>query len=200
MEQKIEEVFELGTWLGMKQAFGELAARCSAADAECLRTMRDQKKYRALGMNWEQFCRKKAGISRAMADKIIRQLEEFGPAFFQLSRIAHVTPETYRLIAPAVTEEGITANGETVPLSTENAAKVAQAVELLRAQFEAPPSPTPASAQLDKAERAVQAALATLEAMCAEALDPHQRARLGELLGETLKALYRLRDRSKARA
>lgn len=198
MEQKIEDVLELGTWLGMKQAFGAIAGRCSAADAECLRTMREEKRYRSLGMNWEQFCREKAGISRALADKIIRQLEEFGPAFFQLARVTSITPETYRLIAPAVTDEHITANGETIALSTENAPRIAQAVEALRAHAEAPPAP--ASGKLDKAERAVHTALAGLEAMCREALDPEERARLAKLLLGTLKTLYRLRGRTKAQA
>ena len=29
--------YELGEWMGRKQAFSSLAGRCSAADAECLR-------------------------------------------------------------------------------------------------------------------------------------------------------------------
>jgi len=44
--QKREELMELGTWIGRKQAFATIAGGCSAADAECLRQMRDQRTYR----------------------------------------------------------------------------------------------------------------------------------------------------------
>ncbi|HUI80868.1 MAG TPA: hypothetical protein VLY24_23240 [Bryobacteraceae bacterium] len=37
------QAFDLGTWLGRKQAFGLMAGKCSAADAECLRNIREQK-------------------------------------------------------------------------------------------------------------------------------------------------------------
>jgi hypothetical protein len=57
-QQKQDEVLDLGTWMGRKQAFASLAGGCSAADAECLRQMRDGKKYRALGMSWAEFCQR----------------------------------------------------------------------------------------------------------------------------------------------
>ena len=31
------QAYELGQWMGRKQAFSGLAGRCSATDAECLR-------------------------------------------------------------------------------------------------------------------------------------------------------------------
>jgi len=45
--------------MGRKQAFASLAGGCSAADAECLRQMREQRKYRALGLTWAEFCKRR---------------------------------------------------------------------------------------------------------------------------------------------
>jgi hypothetical protein len=37
--------FELGQMVGSRRAFGTVAGRCSAADAACLRRIRDEKLY-----------------------------------------------------------------------------------------------------------------------------------------------------------
>ena len=37
-----QQILDLGAWLGRHQAFGMIANRCTAADAECLKTIRDQ--------------------------------------------------------------------------------------------------------------------------------------------------------------
>ena len=39
--QEKDMILDLGIWLGRKQAFSVVAGRCSAADAECLRQIRD---------------------------------------------------------------------------------------------------------------------------------------------------------------
>jgi hypothetical protein len=143
-EQSINTALDLGTWLGRKQAFGAMAGRCSAADAECLRKMREDKQYRALGMNWEEFCKQKIGMTRPTADRIIRNLDEFGPKYFELAAVLRIAAEPYRQIASAVTEGGVVCNGETIEISVENAPRLAQAVESLRgavpAREAAPPS------------------------------------------------------------
>ena len=54
-------MLEAGTWIGRHQAFGLMASQYSAADAECLRQIRDNKHYRALGLTWEEFCSRHAG-------------------------------------------------------------------------------------------------------------------------------------------
>ena len=102
--EALGESFELGTWLGRRQAFGLIAGRCSAADAECLRNIRDHKLYRVRGVNWRQFCIRYAGISRAYANRLIQQLEEFGPNYFHVSQMARISAETYRRIAGAVSQ------------------------------------------------------------------------------------------------
>jgi hypothetical protein len=56
-QQDHSQILDLGTWLGRKQAFGLMAGKCSAADAECLRNIRENKLYRCLQLNWDNFCR-----------------------------------------------------------------------------------------------------------------------------------------------
>jgi DNA-binding SARP family transcriptional activator len=71
MEQNnTEDMFDLGAWLGRKQAFTLIAGRCSAATVVCLRKIREGKRYRALGLTWEQFCRQRAerSLRSALAD------------------------------------------------------------------------------------------------------------------------------------
>ena len=74
-DQSQEAVMNLGAWLGRHQAFGLIANRCSAADAECLKAIRDGGEYRQLGLTWEQFCTKHAGVSRVHAERQIHYLE-----------------------------------------------------------------------------------------------------------------------------
>jgi len=111
-----EDMFDLGAWLGRKQAFTLIAGRCSAATVVCLRKIREGKRYRALGLTWEEFCRQRAGVSRAFADKVIQQLEQLGPAYFELSSVTRITPDQFRQIADAVTEEGLSYAGEPIEI------------------------------------------------------------------------------------
>ena len=89
-------MLELGTWLGRHQAFGLIANKCSAADAECLREIRENKHYRALGLTWEEFCSRHTGIDRKTADRIVERLEEFGEAYFNLSQLIPIQPARFR--------------------------------------------------------------------------------------------------------
>jgi len=52
-EKKLEDAMEVGEWLGRRQAFAMVAGRCSAADVQCLRELRESKKYKLLGLSWE---------------------------------------------------------------------------------------------------------------------------------------------------
>ena len=124
--------FGLGTWLGRRQAFSMIAGRASAADAECLRRIRDQKLYKCRTAKWGEFCARYVGASKTNVDRMIRQLEEFGPPFFQLAQLTRISPETYRAIARQVGEEGLRFEGEAIALVPENAEKVSAAVAKLR--------------------------------------------------------------------
>jgi len=133
---KQEGLYDLGQWMGRKQAFGLIAGKAAAADVECLRRIRDDKLYRAKGVGWTGFCKEYVGITRAYADRLIRQLEEFGPNYFHLSQVARISPETYRRIAPAVSDGGVAFGGETLAFNAENTARIGAAVNALRAGIE----------------------------------------------------------------
>jgi hypothetical protein len=131
-QQQIVEGVDLGMWLGRRQAFALLAGRCSAADAECIREVRRNKRYRALQMTWEQFCDERLGITCPTANKIVRQLEEFGPEFFTLAQLTRVTPEEYRRLNVAVRGHALLHAGEEIPIEAENGPRLAAAIEELR--------------------------------------------------------------------
>jgi hypothetical protein len=124
--------FELGTWVGRRQAFALLANKCSAADAECLKQIRESKGYKSVAADWEQFCPRYLGLSRSHADKLIHQLEEFGTAYFELSQIVRIPESAYRAISGAISGHSIEYEGETIAISKENGPRVAQVVRLLR--------------------------------------------------------------------
>lgn len=124
--------FELDRLLGERSVFSRVADGCSAADAECLRRMRDERMYRLKQVSWSDFCKQYLDISKAEADRIIRRFEEFGQSYFDVSRLVRISPESYRAIAPAVKGKSIEYNGETIPLEPENAQRVLAAVQALR--------------------------------------------------------------------
>ena len=132
--------FELGNLLGERKAFGLVAGRCSAAHAECLRSIRESRLYKSRCPTWDEFCPKYLGLSKAFANRVIRALEEFGPAFFELAELTRITPEEFRAVAPLVKDKVLHAGNEIIALVPENANKIAAAVEKLRkaATAEAP--------------------------------------------------------------
>jgi hypothetical protein len=204
---KLEDAVDLGTWMGRKQAFSLMAGRCSAADAECIRKMRGDRTYRALGLNWDKFCRERLGISRSTADSIVRQLEEFGPAFFTLAQVMHITADEYRRIASAVSGGKLLHAGEEIPIEAENAPRLAVAIEDLRRQRKAEAAARPSTnhqamdsqatgagidAVFEKIEGALEAVSQDLEHACALPLDAARRANLRTLLLRTINRLGEL--------
>ena len=138
-----ERDFDLGTWLGRRQAFSMMAGKATAADVECLRAIRDRRLYKARSERWDEFCAAHIGASKTQVDRQIRYLEEFGPQFFELTNVARISPETYRLIAPKVTAKGIRLDDQTIPINQENSARVAAAVGELRRRLEPAKKPAP---------------------------------------------------------
>jgi len=124
--------FDLGALAGKTQAFGIIANRGMVAQAQSLKLIRDSRSFETLGLTWEQFCEIHAGISRSYADKLIQRLEEFGEAFFKLAQVARVSPEFYRVLAPAISEEGIEIDGEVLALVPENAPRIRLALRRLQ--------------------------------------------------------------------
>src|SRR4051794_30815992 len=86
---------ELGRWLGRREAFAAVAGRCSAAEAESLRRIRNERAYLEYDPSWEQFCIKRLGVSRRQIDRMLRLLDEFGTVYFLVAQLTHVTPEEY---------------------------------------------------------------------------------------------------------
>jgi len=125
-------VLELGFALGQSHTFGFVAGRCSAAQAYGIRRLREEKLFKECCEKWEDFCPTYLNMSRIEADRIIRHLAEFGPAYFEVSQLARISPETFRAIAPAVSDGVLHHNGEAIPLNAENSRKVAAAVAEMR--------------------------------------------------------------------
>ena len=156
--EKPEVLLGLGTWIGRKQAFATIAGGCSAADAECLRQMRDQRTYRELGLKWTEFCQQRLGMSQPAVDRIIHRLEEFGPQYFRLAQATGITADEYRRIAGRVSEQGLSHAGECIPITSEQAPRLIAAVAELRQQAE----PAGAKDQMDDHERAITKAESAL--------------------------------------
>jgi len=170
---------ELGQWLGRREAFGLIAGRCSAADVECLRRIRDEKMYRDRANNWDEFCTEHIGASRRKVDESIRHLEEFGPAFFHASQLTRITAEEFRAIAPDVSAAGVRLDGELIAFVPEQRRRVAAAIaELGRRSGAKTPPPAPSFAY---ALKRCGAAARLLEAVSVK-LNPLEELELAEML------------------
>lgn len=135
------ELLELGVALGQNHAFALVAGRCSAAQAEGLRRLREQKLYKRCTENWADFCPRYLKMSRAEADRTIQLLEEFGPAYFEVSQLTRISPETFRAIAGSIADGVLHHNGEAIELNAENSRRVAAAVAEMRRTIPAPKKP-----------------------------------------------------------
>jgi hypothetical protein len=195
-QQQVNEALDLGAWLGRKQAFSLLAGRCSAADAECLRKMRDQKGYKSLGLSWEAFCRKHLGISRTAAEKTISLLNEFGPQYFELTAVVRLTPEEYRRIAPAVTPAGVEHQGRVLEITMGNAPALSEAVHELKQDTGTVVAEVADDAAfdrtLDRACRSLRIAVQGFDQAAAMNPVSDSRLRLVEELGRASQELFRV--------
>jgi len=159
-----EEGVALGRRLGHHDAFHAIASRCSAADAESLRQLRESGDYKASNLNWGEFCRQYVGLSRQYVDRLIQRLEEFGPNYFRLSEVVDVSPDTYRLLAPAVSDAGLCFEGQTIELKPENRKQIQSAVETVRGGSRLKQSATPGfAAAFKRLQAAILAAERSIE-------------------------------------
>ena len=162
------DFLKLGVSLGQTHAFGVIAGRCSAAQADGLRRLREEKLYVQCDPVWRDFCPKYLGMSSSQADRVIAQLDEFGPQFFQLAQLTRISPETYRAIAPAVQNGAIHVKGEAIDIAPDNARQVAAAVAELRREIAAKkPPPKPQDPVVEVTQR-FHALKADLEALLRE--------------------------------
>jgi hypothetical protein len=128
----LKENLRLGRLLGRHEALSAVAARCSAAGAEQLKEIRDEKLYLECYSDFDEFCAKELHMSRANVNRIIHLLEQFGPNYFEIAQFTRISPATYRAIAPAIQDGSLQVNGEAIALIPENADKVAAAVAEMR--------------------------------------------------------------------
>ena len=190
------EWIDAGAWVGRQQAFAVIANKCSAAQALCLKEVREMRLFEKLELTWEQFCKEYAGISRENADRLIRQHEEFGDAYFRLSEIARISPETYRQIASQVSDEGIEFDGGKLALIPENGPKIRAAIQTLRAQLkQARDASQPAMPGIVQLHMRLDAVIAEVSKMARRPLGPDHRA---ALQGMATYAIHKLKEVSQS--
>ncbi len=198
---------QLNQLLGERRAFSRVADSCSAADAACLRRIRDERLYRLKKLNWAQFCPQYLDISKTDADRIINRFEEFGQSYFDLSRVVRISPESYRAIAHAVKDRTIEYNGEVIPLTSENAQRVTAAVQALRqaavpkrepkpaiapAPPESPAPPPTLDQRINALERRAYALDAELRQVCQDAGYGYERQTIQRLARDLRQRMYDL--------
>jgi hypothetical protein len=150
---------DLGRVLGQRRAFVALGGRCSAAHAELLRRVRDEKLYLAIAPSWRAFCGSHLAISRRHADYLIGLLKRFGPIYFELSQLVGLSVKQYLAIEPAVREQNLVIDGAAISVIPENAPKILEAISHLLNQSQpraCRPAPAPETVRTRIADLAVR--------------------------------------------
>jgi hypothetical protein len=184
METKVQETLptmrdaNLDRWLGRREAFGLIAGRCSAADVECLREIREKQLYLKVAKNWDEFCRVQLRSSRHRIDGAIRQLEKYGHPFFHATQMMRITETEYIAIKPHMSEEGVNFEGEVIPWGTQHTERLAEAIGKLRAIAAPKPARTPRG--FDQLLERIEALNVFLDKN--DPLDDRQRRALGDAL------------------
>jgi hypothetical protein len=187
-----DQILDAAAWVGRQQAFALIASKCSSAQAECLRQIKDTAAHEQLGLTWEEFCTQRAGISRRYAEALIGRLAEFGDTYFKLSQLARVSPDTYRQIAGLVHDDVIEIDGQPIALIPENAPRIRAGIQRLQARLREPKPPT---------HHSVVELQMRLEAILREVSDraarPLPMGELAALRGMCIFAINKWRARSK---
>jgi hypothetical protein len=119
---------DLGRVLGQRRAFAAVGGRCSAAHAELLKRIRDEKLYLPVAKSWRAFCGAHLAISRRHADYLIGLLKRFGPIYFELSQLVGLSVKQYLAIEPAIRQDSLIVDGAAISVIPENAPKILEAV------------------------------------------------------------------------
>lgn len=135
MENQVTPYVDLGTQIGRNQAFGVVASKSAMAQAQILAEIRESESYKLLGLTFEEFCNSHVGLSLRTVESIIHNLKEFGETYHRLSEIVRISPETYRLLAGKIQDQQIEIDGEMLPIVSENAIRIREAVYRLRAEL-----------------------------------------------------------------
>ena len=153
--------FKLGRRLGRREAFGLIAGRCSAAEIEAIRQIRDENLYQDLHCNWDECCTRHLHASRRSVERELGYLHKYGPAFFTVRQLTHITVKEYESIAGHITDQGVNLDGALVSVHVDNSNQLAAAVEelLKRAeprQRKPPPEPLAICAVLKRCRTVVE--------------------------------------------
>jgi len=140
-ERPADAAYELGHLVGRHEALGMIAQRCSAADAATIRQIREKELWRGAAESWTEFCETRLRMSRTQANRLIKLLEDFGETYFAISQATRISPETYRAIAPAISDNALHIDGEAIALTEANASRIAAAVDTLRRTIPAQATP-----------------------------------------------------------
>jgi hypothetical protein len=174
----------LGRWIGRREAFALVAGRCTAADVASLKRMRDEGLHKIVNCTWAQFCTRHLHVSRRSADRLIGFLDEFGPAYFHITQLAHIAPNDYRQIKQHVSDEGINMDGKMVALLPENSGHLSAAIRELLSRIEHDAREgQPLAASFDVALKRCQSVIETLQSIPA-ALDEAQKLVLATAVAE----------------
>src|ERR1035441_3955621 len=127
-----KDFMESGAWVGRQPGFAVIASKCSAAQAHALKEIKESRAFEQLGLTWQEFCLQYAGLCRERADALIRQFDEFGEAYFRLSQLARISPETYRQVSPKVGTDTVSIDGQEFEMTLPNAGRIRAAIKKMR--------------------------------------------------------------------
>jgi len=180
--------FKLGQWVGRREAFGLIAGRCSAAEIEAIRQIRDENLYRDLHCNWDECCTRYLHASRRSVDRELGYLHKYGPAFFTVRQLTHITVKEYESIAGHITEHGVNLDGSLVAVHVDNSDQLAAAVEELLKRAEPrqpkpPPKPPPEPLAIDAVLKRCRTVAEQLQSLNGN-LDIAQRLELANAVAE----------------
>jgi hypothetical protein len=180
--------------LGSQREFAAVSGRCSAAGAECLRRVGDEKLYLSRAATGEEFCPNQLGLSRAKANRIIRNPEECGPDYFEVAQLTRITPEVPR-DRTAIREKSIHVEGQAIALIPENCDRVAEAVVELRAAAAPAAPPSSAHDRIAAIERRCEQFTTDYHELAASSLTVEEKSQMRAALTKTLLALHPLEVR-----
>ncbi|HEV3198064.1 MAG TPA: hypothetical protein VGZ73_09155 [Bryobacteraceae bacterium] len=140
-----QQALELGFALGQRRAFAMIAGRCSAAQAECLRKIRNEKTYLKFAPNWDEYCQRHLKMSKRTADRVIALLKKHGALCFETSALTGISPAEYARIEHAIQKDGIHIGSEVIALIPGNASRAVDAVAQLQAESNAAEAARPAA-------------------------------------------------------
>ena len=148
---------------------------------------------KALKLTWDEFCKQHAGARRAHADEIIHRLKEFGAAYFRISEIIRISPQSYRAMQDKVKDDAIEIGGEFIPLTPENAPKIRQAIAALREELRNTQSAQSRySLGITEMKTRLDACFEDMSALGRRPLDIGERAALQSLIRYTFNKIKRL--------